>query len=165
VRRQGLLDSGCSRDRIGSAREDGEAAVALPTRPYDHPAALPDEGVTGEVREIQTAMRDISARRQAEERERQSDARYRRIVETALEGIFELDATDHVVFGNQRFAELTGYAVDEVVGMAAADLLAPGEENNSGAGSYAAPRANRRRIVRYAAGQVLLSAMYGYAAA
>ncbi len=47
---------------------------------------------------------------------RESEARYRGIVETAHEGISIVSFDGTFTFANGRFAELLGYAVDEVVG-------------------------------------------------
>ncbi|MDB4916907.1 MAG: sensor histidine kinase/response regulator [Gemmatimonadetes bacterium] len=47
---------------------------------------------------------------------RESEERYRHIVETTHEGIWTLDADTVVTFVNQRLADLMGYAPDEMVG-------------------------------------------------
>ncbi len=59
---------------------------------------------------------DITVRKQAEEEARRSEARYRRIVETAQEGIWQVDADDRTTFVNQRMADLLGYTVAEMQG-------------------------------------------------
>jgi len=45
-----------------------------------------------------------------------SEERYRRIVETAEEGIWVLDESDATTFVNQKMAGMLGYAADEVIG-------------------------------------------------
>ena len=82
---------------------------------------------TGEEIELQSSLRDISARKQAEDALRRSEERYRRIVETALEAIYQIDAAGRIVFANQRSAELTGYTLDELAGKPADDLVGPAE--------------------------------------
>lgn len=47
---------------------------------------------------------------------RESEERYRRIVETADEGIAIVDAAGTVSFANRRLAELFGYRIAEIVG-------------------------------------------------
>jgi len=54
---------------------------------------------------------------------RESEERYRQIVETSLEGIYLLDAEGVFTFVNRRFAELLGYAVQDLVGQPLFDFL------------------------------------------
>ncbi len=61
-------------------------------------------------------FRDITERKQAEKALRQSEETYRQIVETALEGIWTLDAENRVTFANNRIMEMLGYSLDEVIG-------------------------------------------------
>lgn len=99
-------------------RKDGElidAEIALKAVPLGgRPALL-------------VAMREISARRRAEDALRASEQKYRQIIETAQEGILMMDAEFRTVFVNQRAAELFGYAPDEMVGRPVTDLMAPEE--------------------------------------
>jgi len=48
----------------------------------------------------------------------ESEERYRRIVETAFEGIFSLDAEQRLGFVNRRMAEMLGYTMDTMTGQA-----------------------------------------------
>ncbi|HEY3379186.1 MAG TPA: PAS domain S-box protein, partial [Armatimonadota bacterium] len=59
---------------------------------------------------------DITERKQAEQALRESEERYRRIVETAQEGIWILDATLHTAYVNQRLTEILGYTSEEMLG-------------------------------------------------
>jgi diguanylate cyclase (GGDEF)-like protein/PAS domain S-box-containing protein len=61
-------------------------------------------------------LRDISERRQADRALKASEERYRRIVETAFEGIWVIDAHHTTTFVNARMAEMLGYTVDEMLG-------------------------------------------------
>jgi PAS domain S-box-containing protein/excisionase family DNA binding protein len=69
----------------------------------------------------------VRVREASEAALRASEARYRQIVETSLEGIFQLDAADRFVFANQQVADLTGYTLTELQGMPAAALDVPEE--------------------------------------
>ena len=59
---------------------------------------------------------DITEQKRAEEAVRDSEARYRRIVETANEGMWTIDADSNTSFVNTKMAEMLGYTVDEMLG-------------------------------------------------
>ena len=63
-----------------------------------------------------TTLRAHLGRQRAEAALRASEEQYRRIVETANEGIWQFDADVNTTFVNRRMAEMTGYSVDEMVG-------------------------------------------------
>ncbi len=58
---------------------------------------------------------DVTEQRRLEADLRESDGRYRRIVETTNEGIWMIDAEDTTTFVNARMAEMLGYSVDEML--------------------------------------------------
>jgi len=60
--------------------------------------------------------RDITEHRQAEEALRESEEKYRQLVENLQEGIWALDKDGHTTFANARMAEMLGYTVDEMLG-------------------------------------------------
>ncbi len=59
---------------------------------------------------------DITERKEAEERLRRSEKAYRRIVETATEGIWSLDGQYHTTFVNAAMAQMLGYTPEEMIG-------------------------------------------------
>ena len=60
---------------------------------------------------------------------RESEARYRRIVETSNEGIWTLTLDAVITFANRRIADMLGYTPDEMVGRSLLDFLpAPAHE-------------------------------------
>jgi len=59
---------------------------------------------------------NITDRKQAENALRASEAQYRRIVETATEGIWQVDAEGNTTFVNQQMATMLGYNVSEMIG-------------------------------------------------
>jgi PAS domain S-box-containing protein len=67
--------------------------------------------------------RDISERRVMEEALRQSEEKYRNIVETANEGIFVLNAELKVTYANKRTAEMLGYTLREILGRHVIDFI------------------------------------------
>jgi two-component system, cell cycle sensor histidine kinase and response regulator CckA len=73
-------------------------------------------------REIQEAE-NRRARRQAEAELRASEVQYRRLIDTAYEGIWIADARAHITYANQRLAEMLGYTVEEMIGRSAFEVL------------------------------------------
>jgi PAS domain S-box-containing protein len=53
----------------------------------------------------------------------ESEERYRRIIETATEGIWVLDTTEKTSFANGRLAQMLGYSVEEMVGKSLFDFM------------------------------------------
>jgi PAS domain S-box-containing protein len=66
---------------------------------------------------------DITKSRQAEQQVRESEARYRQIVETANEGLWMLDNDMRVTFVNDRLAQMLGYLPQEMVGKRKFDFV------------------------------------------
>ena len=66
---------------------------------------------------------DITKSKQAEQLVRDSELRYRQIVETASEGIWMLDDNMRITFVNERFASLLGYEVHEMLGKRKFDFV------------------------------------------
>jgi PAS domain S-box-containing protein len=63
------------------------------------------------------AITDLQDRMEARTRLRESEERYRRIVETADEGIWVVDTQWRTTFVNARMASMLGYDAEEMVGM------------------------------------------------
>ncbi|MEP0545306.1 MAG: PAS domain S-box protein [Rhodothermales bacterium] len=76
----------------------------------------PIHGGSGEITHWVATQRDVTERRQAEERLRQSEAELRSIAEATFEGVV-LSEGGRIVLVNETFAEMMGYAPDELVGM------------------------------------------------
>jgi two-component system cell cycle sensor histidine kinase/response regulator CckA len=73
-------------------------------------------------RELEEA-RSRRARRDAEAALRRSEERYRRLVDTAFEGIWIADAKALITYANQRLADMLGYTVDEMIGRSCFEVL------------------------------------------
>ncbi len=67
--------------------------------------------------------RDISERRVMEEALRQSEEKYRNIVETANEGIFMMNAEFKITYANKKTAEMLGYTLEEIIGRSVIDFI------------------------------------------
>ena len=59
----------------------------------------------------------------AEQALRASEVRYRTIVETAQEGIWQIDANNHTTFVNQMMADMLGYTTKEMLGRPQSDFM------------------------------------------
>ena len=62
-------------------------------------------------------LADVTEQRETAKRLEESEARYRGIVETAWEGVWQIDAEHRTVFVNLRMAEMVGYSREEMIGL------------------------------------------------
>ncbi len=60
--------------------------------------------------------RDINERKKVEERLKESEEKYRNIVETANEGILRIDAEVRITYANKKITEMLGYSLEELIG-------------------------------------------------
>ena len=78
------------------------------------------EQLIAELRELRQQLaesgKDLTARRKTPEASRDSESKYRRIVETANEGIWSLDENFETTFVNPRMVEILGYDESEMIG-------------------------------------------------
>ncbi|OBX24534.1 PAS domain S-box-containing protein [Gelidibacter algens] len=70
----------------------------------------------GKCIKIHGSFQDITERKNAGLKVRESEFRYRQIVETAQEGIWMLDEHSETTFVNQKMCEIIGYPCDEMLG-------------------------------------------------
>ena len=76
----------------------------------------PIVGPRGEVQRLLAVSRDITQQKQAEDALRESETKYRLLVETLHEGIWRIDKDGYTTFVNPRMADMLGCTVDEMVG-------------------------------------------------
>ncbi len=72
---------------------------------------------------VEGTLLDISEQRRAEEALRESEEKYRRIVETAGEGILIIDENHCTTFANREMAGMLGYTVEEMTGRPIFDFM------------------------------------------
>ncbi len=72
-------------------------------------------------------LQDLTEVRRAEAEAHRREQDYRRIVETAQEGVWAMDERMRTTFVNARMCELLGYSEDELVGKPVSDLIADDE--------------------------------------
>ncbi|MBI5723896.1 MAG: PAS domain S-box protein [Planctomycetes bacterium] len=68
--------------------------------------------------------RDITDRRAAQEAVRQSEERYRQLIETAYEGVAVI-GQDKFLFANESTSRISGYSVQELAGMHPMEIIHP----------------------------------------
>jgi PAS domain S-box-containing protein len=78
---------------------------------------MPRYGVSGEVVGIQGIFWDVTERRMAEEALRESEEKYRTILESIEDGYYEVDLAGNLMFFNDSVSKILGYSNDELVGM------------------------------------------------
>ena len=65
---------------------------------------------------------DITARKQAEEKLRTSEERYRSVIQTAMDGFWLLDLQGHLLQANDTYCQMSGYSLPELLTMCISDL-------------------------------------------
>lgn len=80
-----------------------------------------------ESRKVAICFSDITQRNQAEGALRQSEKKYRRIVETANEGIILADTDGTMNYVNKKFSDMLGYPPEKLLGKAGLEFM-PDEE-------------------------------------
>jgi PAS domain S-box-containing protein len=108
----GLLALGTGRHEIRIRRKDGSVRHCLV-----HAAAIGDDRLLG-------FLFDVTDRREAEEKLRESEERYRGLSEASLEAILVHDG-GRIVDVNHALCELGGYSWHELVGRDGFELIAP----------------------------------------
>ncbi len=101
---------------IDATRRDGSIVpIAISATIY------PERGV------LEGVVVDLSAQKAAEEQLRQSRARYRDLVETIEDWIWEVDATGRYTYVSPQVEDILGYHPSELLGVKPFDLMPPGE--------------------------------------
>ncbi len=77
----------------------------------------------GNVIGIMGIFNDITEQKRIEEKLKQSEQKYRTLVETTQEGICIDDKNDNITFTNKAFADMLGYKRDEIIGMNFRELM------------------------------------------
>jgi PAS domain S-box-containing protein len=89
--------------------------------------ASPIKDATGKVIGASKIARDITERKQAEEAQRASEARYRTLFDYAPDGIVIVDSKGYYLEANAGICRMLGYTRDEFIGLNATDIVAPAE--------------------------------------
>jgi PAS domain S-box-containing protein len=78
----------------------------------------------GEVLGVGVLVSDITERKRAEEALRESELRYKGLIDSAFDGVV-IHRGGAIVSANRAFVEMFGYSADEVIGMDVLDFTAP----------------------------------------
>ncbi len=81
--------------------------------------ALDENGLT----RLCVALNDVSNLKRAEQALRESDERHRRLVQTAVEGIWTIDAESRTDYVNPKMAQMMGYTAEEMLGRPLDDFM------------------------------------------
>jgi PAS domain S-box-containing protein len=112
-----LASSGPVRDLVVRVhRPHGDEVTVLVS-------ADPERDARGALTGVVVTFFDITERQRAEEALRRSEERYRRIVETAHEGIWLIDAESRTTFVNRQMAQMLGCSVEEMQGALLTDFM------------------------------------------
>jgi PAS domain S-box-containing protein len=104
------------RYEVQARRKDGSSVwVSLSTSPILDSDGRYDGAMT--------IFTDITERKRLEEAFKESETKYREIVETAQEGILVSDLDGIITFSNERMAQLIGYTIEELTGRSGLELV------------------------------------------
>lgn len=98
--------------------QDGSVIWASTTK-------VPLRNLSGDLIGLAGITRDITERKLAEERLRESEEKYRRLIETMHGGVAMYDVHENVTYTNERFCEMVGYTREELIGMSAYKFIDP----------------------------------------
>ena len=103
-----------------------ESCEATLLKEGNHPYYVDIEArVSEDGQECRAAVADITERKRAEEALKESEKRYRQVVENATEIIYALDEKGNFTYGNPTGLKVTGYSLAELRSFNYADLVLP----------------------------------------
>lgn len=111
-----LLTSGVPITLEQAVPENGDLHAFMTTKFLIYDSAGVPSAICGIAAEITERVR-------AEEALRQSEEKYRRIIETTSDGIWSIDPQGNTVFVNSKMAEMLGCTIDEMLGKSAFEFI------------------------------------------
>jgi two-component system cell cycle sensor histidine kinase/response regulator CckA len=85
----------------------------------------PVKDANGSLSHLVATLKDITERKRSEDAIRQSEERFRALVENSTDGIILLDAHRRVVYAGPSTSRILGYSSDELVGQELRNLVVP----------------------------------------
>ena len=105
-----ILDNGSIQDaEYALRRKDGSQRIVGTSG-----TVIPDKD--GNPQAVMLIVHDITERKRSEEALRESELKYRTLLESLNEGIWAVDTEYAITFSNARLAEMLGCAVEEMIG-------------------------------------------------
>jgi PAS domain S-box-containing protein len=105
-----ILDNGAIQDaECTIRRKDGAQRIVGASG-----TVIPDKD--GNPQAVMLIIHDITEHKRAEEALRESELKYRTLLQSLNEGIWAVDTQYTITFANERLAEMLGYAVEEMIG-------------------------------------------------
>jgi len=92
-------------------------------------ASVPRLSATGKFLSTLCTLRDVTERKCAEEKLRQSEEKYRDLIEISPDAIYVVDADGVCLLGNRAGAELAGIAQDKLIGTPITETYLPEERH------------------------------------
>ncbi len=117
------LDDVVERAELRYLCKDGSPIWVIVTSNVVEDPARGAPGILGMVTDITDRRRAEEALRSAEAAAREAGERFRRVVETANEGLWIVDADMRITFANRRVAEMFGYELEDLPGRSILDIV------------------------------------------
>ena len=108
------MEGGWAGELVGKRKDGGLFSVAISS------SRVVDD--KGKVIAQMASHQDITERKRAEKALRESEERYRLLVETMNDGLAVMDENMRLTFVNDRFCEMLGYVRPELIGRPGTDL-------------------------------------------
>lgn len=86
--------------------------------------------VEGEYKGTMWKYRDVSLRKASEKDLKYSEEKYRSIIRNMNLGLIEVDTKERILYANQSFCEMSGYAQEELLGRNPSELFLPMESKH-----------------------------------
>jgi PAS domain S-box-containing protein len=110
----------------GEVITDLEEIVVFPGSDKKHHrqvSSAPIKTKDGEIRGAVAVVHDITEKKKVNESLKESEEKYRTIIETAREGIWSIDENANTTYVNQAMADILGYSADEMMGKSLFDFM------------------------------------------